>query len=381
MRVLLVSHHAPPHIGGVETLVQMQAEALLDAGHEVVWVASDGDGAGALPPPHPRLRVVRVRAWHGIERRWRIAYPLFAPSLFWRLWREARRADLVHVHGLVFLGSPVAAAFARWRGIPCLLTDHGGLLRYPSRLLTGALRLLVATLGRVTSRCSSHAIAYNAEVHALLVRLVGDPTRVRLLPNPADLALFQPPTADDRAAARRQHGFDDRPHVLCVARLLPHKGIDVLLATTDPSRQLVFCGPADEGVRARIRAAGAICLPPRPRHELPALYHACDVFALPSHNEGFPVAIQEALACGLPVLTTASEAYAAYRDTPNLHFCEPTPAMVAARLRAILADAPLRPKPSLAALAAAPHAARDAWLRDLLAPVRRLAADATPGPS
>lgn len=369
MRVLLVSHHAPPHIGGVETLVQMQAEALLDAGHDVTWVTSDGGGAGAPPPAHPRLRVLRVRAWHGIERRWRIAYPLYAPSLLRRLWTETRRADLVHVHGLVFLGSPVAAVFARWRGVPCLLTDHGGLLRYPSPILTGALRLLIATLGRVTARCASNAIAYNGEVLALLSRLVGDSARVRLLPNPGDFALFTPPTEDDRASARRLHGFDDRPHVLCVARLLPHKGIDVLLAASDPSRQLVFCGPADDDMRARIRSAGAICLPPRPRHELPALYHACDVFALPSHNEGFPVAVQEALACGLPVLTTASEAYAAYRDTPGLHFCEPTPDVVAARLCSILGAARSRATPSPSEPAASPHAARDAWLRDLLAPV------------
>ena len=35
MRVLLISHVAPPHIGGVENLVRMEAQALCEAGHEV----------------------------------------------------------------------------------------------------------------------------------------------------------------------------------------------------------------------------------------------------------------------------------------------------------------------------------------------------------
>jgi glycosyltransferase involved in cell wall biosynthesis len=165
--------------------------------------------------------------------------------------------------------------------------------------------------------------------------------------------------------------------VLCVARLLPHKGIDVLLAAADPSRQLVFCGPGPEAMCARIRAAGAICLPPRPRHELLALYHACDAFALPSHNEGFPVVVQEALACGLPVLTTDSDAYAAYRGTPGLHFCAPDPVVVAAQLAAILAA----PPPAAAGLAADPRSARDAWLRELLASVQPPPAPASVGRS
>lgn len=364
MRVLLVSHHAPPHIGGVESVVHLEAEALVAAGHEVVWVTSDSDGAGDKPVEHERLRLVRVKAWHGIERRWRIAYPLFAPSLPFRLWREVGRADLVHVHGLVFPGSPFAAIAARMRGVPCLLTDHGGLLRYSSCALTLALKLMMETIGRVTARAANHAIALNGEVRELLVRLVGDPSRVSLLPNPVDRAFFRPPSAEQRAAARRSFGFDARPHVLCVARLLPHKGIDVLLGASDPSWQLVFCGPGDVATQNRIRAAGAICLPPRPRSELLPLYQAADLFALPSHNEGFPVVVQEALACGLPVLTTDSDSYAAYRGTPGLCFCEPTSDVVRRRLRELLdggsPHAPSDPE-------ADPNASRDAWLCALLA--------------
>ncbi len=364
MRVLLVSHHAPPHIGGVENLVLMEAEALREAGHDVVWITSDGTGAGRPIESGDRLTIVRVRAWHLLERRFGIAYPLFAPSLPFRLWREVSRADLVHAHGLVFPGSPLAALFARLRGRHCVCTDHGGLLRYRSRLATAALRLLFETVGRLTARCCNKLIAYNRDVERLLVRLGGEPKKVQFLPNPVDGERFRPPDAAARAAARRALGWDERPRVLCVSRLLPHKGLDVLLAARDPSFELVFCGPGEDDVRQRLRAAGAECLEPRPHEDVLQLYHAADVFALPSHNEGFPVVVQEALACGLPVVTSDLPAYAPYRGLPGLHLCEPRAEVVRARILELLQ----RPRPA-PVVAPPPHGHRG-WLDELCAGVR-----------
>ena len=359
MRVLLVSHHAPPHIGGVENLVRMEADALLAGGHEVVWITSRSGGGGEPVAAHERLSLVRVPALHWIERWFGIAYPLFAPTLMWHVWRAARRADLVHVHGLVFPGSPLAARAARVFGVRCVCTDHGGVLTYRSRLGTWALRALLATVGRVTARAAHRLIAYNRDVEALMVRLAGDAAKVQFLANPIDAARFRPPTPAERAAARTALGWDERPRVLCVSRLLPHKGIDVLLAARDPRYELVFCGPGDDAMRAHIRSRGAECLDARPQQDVVAVYHAADVFALPSRNEGFPVAIQEALACGLPVVTSDLPAYAPYRGTPGLTLCEPRADVVRECVLAALADrrffvaAPYPREPWIDALCAA----------------------------
>src|SRR5690606_20557163 len=257
MRVLLVTHQAPPHIGGVEQAVQMEAESLLAAGHEVVWVTSDGAGAGAPLPERSGLRMVRVRAWHALERWFGIAYPFHVPTLFPVLWREVGAADLVHVHGLVVEGSIVAAVFARLRGRRCLLTDHGGILRYRSRAGTLALRVLIETAGRLTARCAHRLVAINADIERLLGRLSGRPADVVALGHPVLHARFAPPTPAQRRAARKAFGWDERPRVLCVGRLVPHKGVDVLLAAIEPGIALVFCGPADARTVAKIRAAGA----------------------------------------------------------------------------------------------------------------------------
>lgn len=364
MRVLLVSHHAPPHIGGVEQVVWTEAQSFLAAGHEVTWVTSDGTGAGEHPS-HPRLRLLRLPAWHGFERRFQIAYPLYAPSLLRALWREVEAADLVHVHGLVFQGSVVAAVLARLRGRRCVLTDHGGALRYRSRLGTWGLRLLIETAGRLTARCADRLVAINGDLERLLRRLNGGRGDVISLANPVARARFSPPSAAQRRSARRSLGWDSRPRVLFVGRLVPSKGVDVLLESAAMLRPappaLVFCGPGDRTQVSRIEGAGAEYLAPRPQQELVQLYHAADVLALPSRNEGFPLVVQEALACGLPVVTSADAAYAPYRRLPDLHLCEPTSRAVCAALGAVLARRRTRkPRPASGTLDG------DAWLARLL---------------
>ena len=372
MHVLLVSHQAPPHIGGVENLVLMEAQAFLAAGHTVTWITSDGSGAGRAIEPQPGLTVLRVKSWHIAEQLFGIAYPLFAPTLTWHLWRAIGKADLVHVHGLVFPGSPMGALLARLRRTQCICTDHGGILKYKSRIANWTMRLLMATLGRVTARCCHKLIPYNHDVEALLVRLSGRRDKVQFLPNPVDVSMFQPPTSEQRQAARQQLGWDERPRVLCVSRLLPHKGIDVLLDAQDDSFELVFCGPGDAQMREHIQQHGAICLEPRPQKDIVALYQAADVFALPSHNEGFPVVIQEALACGLPVITSDLPAYDAYRQTPLLHLCEPTAAVVQQHIHRVLAAQ----HHTMRTDTAKPNCGRAAWLENLCRPVATAAAPA-----
>lgn len=362
MRVLLVSHVAPPHVGGVEQLVKLEADALVEAGHDVVWLTSDGGGNGEPVIEREGLRVERVRAWHGIERGFRIAYPLFGPGLVFRTWRAVGRADVVHVHGLVFANSILAAVLARLRRRRCVLTDHGGVLRYRSRLGTVGLRLLIETWGRVTARCAHRLIAYNAELQRLLERLSGRPDKVVFLANAVDTARFRPATAAERRAARAALGWDARPRLLFVGRVLPHKGVELVLSLCGAGREVVFVGPAEPAMVERIRAAGATWLPPRAQAELVPLYHAADVLVLPSHNEGFPLVIQEALACGLPVVARDDPAYAPYRTLQGLHLTAAESPAVAACVDAVLAARHEDRSPVLP-----PWLGRRAWVDRLLA--------------
>jgi len=131
--------------------------------------------------------------------------------------------------------------------------------------------------------------------------------RIALVPNSVDLDAFPPgePVPDDGPL-----------HLLCVARLIERKGQRHLIEAVkrlvdegiDVTLELVGtgdAGPAYEalvrslGLEDRVRFAGYV-----PREEIARHYAAAHVFVLPSYNEGMSVATLEAMAAGLPVVTT-----------------------------------------------------------------------------
>lgn len=113
----------------------------------------------------------------------------------------------------------------------------------------------------------------------------------------------------------------DRPRVLCVAKMYPRKGIDDLLKAwvqivkIVPEAQLRIVGDGQEETRYRQLAMDLhqsndsviFAGPVRPT-ELKAEYAACDIFCLPSRQEGFGIVYLEAMATGRPVIGTTAGA-------------------------------------------------------------------------
>ena len=320
MRVLVVSHYALPHVGGVENLVDLEIRGLAAAGHDVTLVTSDGTGAGHTPAYPAAVTTIRVKASHVLERRG-IPYPLFGPSLLSVLRREVRRADVVHAHGFMFQNSALALLVSRACGVPCVLTDHGGIQKFGSRAATLLARLGAESVGRMSATLATRVVTYNERIRQTLARL-GRRRDVEFIPNAVDAELFFPPTHSQRDAARAALGWEPgRKKVLFVGRLIAAKGVPLLLKCADPSFDLVFCGPGD----ASGLGPGVQYLPPRPQAALRELYHAADALALPAEvREGFPLVVQEAVACGLPVVLGYDPGFEPYRALPNLFLCRTT---------------------------------------------------------
>ncbi len=130
---------------------------------------------------------------------------------------------------------------------------------------------------------------------------------------------------EERAAGRAALGAaSDARIVLSLAKFGPREAPwDLLrafpaIAATDPAARLVLAGDGPErgALEAEARALGLaerIAFPGYvPYPELPALYGAADLFVHPAAEERWGVSVQEALACGLPVI--ASERVGAARD-------------------------------------------------------------------
>jgi glycosyltransferase involved in cell wall biosynthesis len=161
--------------------------------------------------------------------------------------------------------------------------------------------------GRVPRR----VVTTGEAVRAMLIkRLRLDPAHVLSVPTGTDLTRFFPA---DRAEARRALGLADGPLIGIVATLRSWKGHRFLIeALNDPALAaarlaIVGDGPQDpvlrelvaaRGLGARVRFAGQ-------QNDVAPWMRAFDVMALPSTgNEGVPQALMQAMACGIPVVTT-----------------------------------------------------------------------------
>ncbi|MGH9027396.1 MAG: glycosyltransferase, partial [Acidimicrobiia bacterium] len=140
--------------------------------------------------------------------------------------------------------------------------------------------------------------------------------RARLLGNGVDLDHYDPArfSSARRRQLRAELGADDDTIVVgSVGRLVAEKGFPELFAAArrlDGRYLVVVIGPEDptkaDSISGdeldRARHAGFRLL--GHRDDIDALYAAMDIFVLPSHREGFPRAVMEAAAMGLPIVAT-----------------------------------------------------------------------------
>jgi glycosyltransferase involved in cell wall biosynthesis len=369
MRILFVTHYALPHIGGIETPIDAVAAGLTARGHSVTHVASAAlrpAERGSPVPPRPYRRVL-VPAMNWPEERLGAPYPLFSPRLGRVLRRELAAADVVHCHGFLYMGTIAALALRRDR--PAVLTEHVGHVDYANPVLDAAQAAAIASIGRWCARRADALVVYNDKVREELAALAPG-ARIEWIGNGVDPGRFSPARdGAERQRLRDELGWDGRPRALFVGRRVAKKGLGKALATA----------AAGEG-RFRLAIAGTDRLPggasgggsgpasggSAPEHvdllghvdpdRMPDLYRAADAMLLPSHGEGFPVAVQEAMASGLPVVLAEDPAYREHLRGAAPGAAElvaPEPAALAAAVSALVADPERR---AAAGAAAAEHA-------------------------
>lgn len=285
-------------------------DRLEQEGFSVHICCSDGPHTRELAAAGYRVTPVQI------ERR--IA-PLSNLRSLWQLYRLMRRErfDIVHVH------TPVAAVVgrlaARLAGVPLIIyTAHGFYFHEHMRPLA---RRAVVWVEKLLGRFTDMLLTQSQEDALTAVQeRVCPPERVRWIGNGVDVARFGAVAGTGRRASFPVLGPQDRV-VGFVGRLVGEKGILELVQAMEevvravPQARLLLVGDtlqddrdvgfkevlrgeiARLGLGSRIVATGFV-------EEVERALAAMDVFVLPSHREGMPRTVIEAMASGKPVVAT-----------------------------------------------------------------------------
>lgn len=199
-----------------------------------------------------------------------------------------------------------AVLAGRRMGVPVVVGARGSDLRRIQDRAT-------AWFTRRTLHEASGVITVSEELRQKALQMGARGDRVKTVLNGCDGTVFKP---SDRAAARAELGIAAEARlVLYVGRLDEGKGLEELLEAAERMRDvkdLLFVllgeGLLGDVLRKRVASAGLgdrVWLPGvSSRHEVAKWMAACNVFCLPSHSEGCPNVVCEALACGRPVVAT-----------------------------------------------------------------------------
>ncbi len=318
LRLLTVTNYFPSHGGGIERVAERLIDEFGRRRVVVEWLSSDTD-----PPPEstPDRAVVAVRTCNAFERITQLPYPVWSPAALPTLWRAIGRSDVVHVHEHLYFGSILGVCLARLRGHPIVVTQHMGALGLRAPIPTAVYAALARGLGLLIFALATRIVFISANVRDFFGR--GKSAKTRLIFNGIDPLRFKSAPEEQRHQARSELGIEpQRQMILFVGRYVRKKGLHILesLAARFPEPLWVFVGsgPEDPSVwkRDNVLVLGRV------EHDrLPGIYRAADLLILPSSGEGFPLVVQEALACGLGVLSTQEvrDACPAARDLIRGH--------------------------------------------------------------
>ena len=295
----------------------LQSQAAARALHgrmDIVVLTTSTDPA--LPAHDIVERVPVSRICVDVESRWSLVMATLRMTT--ELLRLLPRVNFAHIQGYStknILVSVLAKLFAR----PVILHLQTAKHDEPET---------VKTQGRLAWWAYSTADLYLSVSPGLTARYLaaGLPAdRIREIPNGVDATRFSPASAEERWALRRRLNLPlERPLILFVGVISPDKQPHVLLDAwlrlqSDPAlaSTLVFVGATDptlfelggrliDQLRATVAASGfadrVVFVPPT--NQVQDYFRAADMYVMPSVREGMPIALLEAMACGLPAVAS-----------------------------------------------------------------------------
>jgi len=308
MRVLIVNYEYPPLGGGSSTATAEMAKLAANLGHQIVVLTA---GFRNLPRKetlagHTVVRIPAIRfSKHKCTVPEMISYILSAFTHAPRLVREFEPDVVWAVNGIP--SGPIALELMKLLGVPYLVLLRDGEVPGFLKEKLALYHTLTMPLTKAIWRNASFVVANSRGLRDLALRTTPG-LEIKVVPNGVDTRKFHPP---------KFRGPDVPVRILFLGRLSPQKGVEYLLravanlpADIRGSVHLVIVGDGPE--RRRLEQLAARLSVDNvtefrgwaDREEVPQLYRAADIYALPSLYEGMPNTLLEAMASGLAVVAT-----------------------------------------------------------------------------
>jgi phosphatidylinositol alpha-1,6-mannosyltransferase len=308
-RVLLVTNDFPPRRGGIQSyLVDLVTRLAATGEHTLTVYAPQWKDADTFD--------ARTAGYHVVRHPGTLMLPV--PTV------DARMRRLIGEHGIdtVWFGAaaPLALLAGRARNAGAsrvLASTHGHEVGWS--MLPGA-RSVLRRIGD-----DSDVVTYVSRyTRGRFASAFGPKAALEHLPPGVDTERFRPDSAS-RSEMRARYGLGQRPTVVCLSRLVPRKGQDMLIRALPSIRQrvdgaaLVIAGggpyldtlrelAGQVGVTDHVIFTGGV-----PSADLPAYHAMADVFAMPCRTrgagldvEGLGIVFLEASATGVPVIAGSS---------------------------------------------------------------------------
>lgn len=297
MRVLHVVRDLDEESGGPSNSVPRLVKAVGGLGGDSVVVYEErgelSEAARGLP----------ADCLFPVERRiWGFRYVVQSLE---SLWQRGGPIDVVHLHGLWNSLNHWCCRWARRKGVPALISPRGMLDEWSLRQ-KGFKKKLAMWLYQRRDLSSARVIHVTSGMEAGFVRKLGFLNRIEIVPNGVALP--------DKEPCEPESGGERI--CLFLSRIHEKKGVDNLIQAwkriDPPGWRCLIVGPGEVGYIAalkRLRDDGGGCDSISFGAQVVGeekwnLLRRADVLVLPSHSENFGNVVAEALACGIPVVTT-----------------------------------------------------------------------------
>lgn len=312
MKILFISDVYFPRINGVSTSIETFRHNLQSLGHTVHLIAPDYG-----TPSADETNIIRVPARHlPFDPEDRLMRYQWVMQHLDQL--RSEQYDIIHVQ-TPFVAHYLGTKLARLLDICCVETYHTFFEEYLHHYIPFVPKKVMRFVAKRFSRHQGNSldgmvVPSNPMLHILKSYGISTPTEV--IPTGLEPDSFVP---GDRAAFRKRYDIpQDRPVLLFVGRVAHEKNIGFLIKTIDHVRKeisdVLFViageGPAQESLQLEVKKLGLsenvkfIGYLDR-RTELNSCYRAADIFVFASRTETQGLVLLEAMAQGIPVVSTA----------------------------------------------------------------------------